>query len=375
MKVLYVITALAMYGGIERVIVDKLNWLVEHGDCEVWLLTVNQGSHPIVFQLSSKVHYKDLEIFFHHKYKYTGFARIRLEFKFHMLFQRRLSEMIKQISPDVIAFTRLDFVYDVMRVSGKIPVIYESHNSYLSYIFENEDWLHRIQYCFWHYMIGKTRMVVALTEGDAAEWKKQTLNVRVIPNVVHQIETGRISDCSSNSVIFVGRYSFQKDIGTLMKIWKLVHQRNPEWQLHLFGAYGDEQETIIPYIKSLNMNVFVHEPTPTIFEEYAKSSMLLSTSRYEPFGLVLPEAMSCGLPVVAFDCPYGPADIITDGVDGFLIKDREIEKYADKVCMLMENEGLRRKMGKEGIRSAKRYATNRVMPKWKKIFEELSKNK
>ena len=124
----------------------------------------------------------------------------------------------------------------------------------------------------------------------------------------------------------------------------------------------------------MKKNIVVHEPTSTIFEEYLNGSMLLLTSRYEPFGLVLPEAMSCGLPVVAFDCPYGPVDIISDGIDGFLIKDRSIEEFANKICMLMESEDLRRKLGNAGVLSSQRYQASRIMPLWKNLFEQLCKN-
>jgi glycosyltransferase involved in cell wall biosynthesis len=99
--------------------------------------------------------------------------------------------------------------------------------------------------------------------------------------------------------------------------------------------------------------------------------MLLLTSRYEPFGMVLPEAMSSGLPVIAFDCPYGPADIITDGVDGFLIHNRDMEDFADKVCLLIENADLRRQMSQAGIHSSQRYHVNHVMPAWHHLFELL----
>ena len=119
--------------------------------------------------------------------------------------------------------------------------------------------------------------------------------------------------------------------------------------------------------------VILHESTPTMNEEYLKCSMLLMTSRFEPFGLVLSEAMSCGLPVVAFNCPYGPADIITDGVDGFLIEGRDINVYADKVCRLMEDDDLRLKMGKAGLLSSQRYRAEIVMPLWLKLFEQILK--
>lgn len=216
-------------------------------------------------------------------------------------------------------------------------------------------------------------MIISLTHGDLSEWKKLTPHVQLIPNVVHLNDTGRYSDCHSKSAIFVGRYSYQKDIQSLLQIWELVHQRYPDWQLHIFGGYGTEQDDLQSQIREKNVNIILHEPTTAIFEEYLKCSMLLMTSRYEPFGLVLPEAMSCGLPVVAFDCPYGPADIITDGVDGFLIKNRSIEEYADKVFLLIDNEEQRWGMGKNGLLSSQRYEASSVMPQWKELFEQLCK--
>ena len=96
------------------------------------------------------------------------------------------------------------------------------------------------------------------------------------------------------------------------------------------------------------------------------------TSRYEPFGLVLPEAMSFGVPVVAFDCPFGPASIITNGKDGFLVKNRDINEFAEKVCLLIENPEMRKAMGRAGIQSSQRYSAFLIMPKWKALFEQIS---
>ena len=117
--------------------------------------------------------------------------------------------------------------------------------------------------------------------------------------------------------------------------------------------------------------VIIHPPTAEIIDVYQQHAMLLLTSRYEPFGMVLPEAMSCGLPVVAFDCPYGPADIIKDGVDGFLIKNRSITDFADRICQLIENKNLRIQMGKAAALSARRYSANEIMPRWKDLFERI----
>ena len=374
MKLLYIDNTLAIHGGIERVLTDKLNWLVDYGNCEVCLLIANQGSHPIVFPLNPKVQCHNLGIMFHQVYRYSGWKRYHMLIRLHRLFRQHISEKIQNFSPDIIVCTRLDCVPDVISVRWNIPIIYESHHSFLAYKFERYSWLQRLHVKIWHHALKKTQMIVSLTSGDALEWKKLTPNVQVIPNVVHLNDTGRYSDCCSKSIIFVGRYSYQKDIQSLLQIWELVSQRHSEWQLHIYGGYGDQNDKLQSEKNNVRNNVFIHQPTNFIFEEYINSSMLLMTSRFEPFGLVLPEAMSCGLPVVAFECPYGPSDIISDGIDGFLIKNRNIVDYVDKVCLLMENENLRREMGKAGIKSSRRYEAKRVMPQWKQLFEQLSIN-
>ena len=143
-----------------------------------------------------------------------------------------------------------------------------------------------------------------------------------------------------------------------------------DWHLDLFG---DGNLAEIPYSEEerLIKNIHVHQPDSNIFERYLESSVFVLTSVFEPFGLVIPEAMSCGLPVVAFDCPSGPANIITDGIDGFLIKDRNINLFADRICQLIESPDLRLSMGKAAIESSQKYSADVIMPQWISFFNEL----
>ena len=238
MKLLYVENTLAIHGGIERVLTDKINWLVEYGGCEVCLLLANQGSHPIVFSLHPKVECHDLSIMFHQMYRYPIWKRYRVFFQLRKLFRQRMTAHIQSFSPDVIICTRLDYISDVMKVRGNIPVVYESHHSFLAYKFETYSLVRRLQIKLMHHALKKTQMIVSLTHGDALEWKKLNPHVKVIPNVVHLNDTGRYSDCSFKSAIFVGRYSYQKDLETLLHIWELVCMRHPDWILHIFDGYG-----------------------------------------------------------------------------------------------------------------------------------------
>ena len=87
------------------------------------------------------------------------------------------------------------------------------------------------------------------------------------------------------------------------------------------------------------------------------------------------EAMSCGIPVVSFDCPYGPQSIITNGKDGFLVKNRSIVDFANRVCKLIENVGLRQEMGYNAMNSAQRYNAENIMPLWNNLFETIVNGK
>lgn len=371
MRLLYICDALAVYGGLERVLIEKANWLVQQAGYEVFLLTVNQGDHPVSFPLHSDVQFEDLGIQFHQQYHLPFWRRILMNRQLHRLFRERLASKIQEKAPDVIVCTRLDYIRDVVSVKGDIPLVFESHSSCLASRFEGDGLLRRLYVRYLQLAVRKAAMTVALTQGDAAEWRKLTPCVCVIPNVVHLNDSGMYSDCAAKSAIFVGRFSKQKDVGSLLRIWKLVHERHPDWCLHLYGGYGEEQDSLLKEIKQMDANIEVHEATSDIMEKYKESSILLLTSSYEPFGLVLPEAMSCGLPVVAFDCPYGPADIITDGTDGFLVKERSYDDFANRVCQLMDHLDLRLKMGKSGIESSEKYAESCIMPLWKQLFSQL----
>ena len=371
MRLLYVTDALAVHGGLERVLVEKANWLVAHGGFEVCLLTVNQGDHPICFPLHPDVSYDDLDIRFYQQYHSPFWKRPIINYKLHLQFREKLLRRIQETTPDVIICTRLDYVCDVVRIKGVIPLVFESHSCRLACRFEGDGLLRRIHVWYLQLAVRKADMVVALTKGDAEEWRKLTSKVCVIPNVVHLNESESFSDCMSKSAIFVGRFSKQKDIGSLLHIWALVHQRHPDWCLHVYGGYGEEQDSILSMIEQMDVNIQVHEPTSDIIREYKENSILLLTSRYEPFGLVLIEAMSCGLPVVAFNCPYGPSEIISEGVDGYLIKENDVSEYVDKVCSLLNDSKLRCQMGKSASLSSMDYCMDRIMLLWITLFDGL----
>lgn len=373
MKVLYITDALAVWGGIERVLSDKMNYLVDYG-YDVYVVTSDQGDHPIPFPLNERVHVHDLGIRFHQQYRYRGIKRIVKYFKFERLYRKRLKLYIDDICPDIISCIRDSIVGNVLRVSGNTPVIFESHSLCNDLFFEKTTFLHRLLSYIGRLHFRKLDMIVTLTKGDADDWKRFCSRTCVIPNVVHLNDTDLFSECRSKEVIFVGRFDIQKNIGGLLDVWQIVQQSHPDWLLHVYGN-GELQPFYEKEVVERKLNVIIHHAVSNIFDFYLKSSILVMTSIYEPFGLVLVEAMSCGLPVIAFDSPYGPADIISDKIDGFLVDNNDVVSFASRIKYLIDNKELRIEMGRKGIQSSKRYTYDKIMPQWIHLFNRLVKTK
>ncbi len=373
MKILYYYQTLARYGGVERVLAEKINYLSKVYGYDMYMITRDQGQHHIPFPLDNNVHYYDLGIRMHTQYAYKGLRRLWKKIKLQIKFENRVKNILEKIRPDIIVCTDDMPVGAFYRFKGSANFIVESHTMYyvtsvdsVSNIFQkiNKKCILKIY--------RNADVLVSLTQGDANDWivKNRNASVRVIPNVVNLNNTGQVSSHKSKSVIYAGRFAYLKGIPSLIEIWKIVHSKHPDWTLDFYGE-GEEKDKYMATINSLDFNFIVHQPTNDIHRAYCNSSIALLTSISESFALVLPEEMSCGLPVVSFDCPYGPRDIIADGIDGFLVPPGDIVGFADKICLLIENENLRVKMGMAGVISSQRFCAENVMPKWKCLFEEI----
>lgn len=360
MILLYVTDAFAVWGGMERVLADKMNYLSECYGYDVVLVTINQGDHSIPFSLSPQIKHVDLGVRLHQQYAYSGVKRFLMHRQLVAQLKEKLGNTLLQISADIIICAKLDFVGVLNGLRGGTPLIVESHTLCRADYYEKLNLLRRLHVWQFIRQVSKADTVVTLTAGDAKDWYDYNKKVCVIPNVVHLNQSNNFSDYNDKKIIFVGRFTKQKDFDSLLRIWSIVYSQHSDWTLDVYTD-GDIHAP----------GVCIYKPIANIMEKYSNSSMLLLTSLFEPFGLVLLEAMSCGLPVVSFDCPYGPADIITDGVDGFLVKNRDINDFANRVCQLIEDNELRMRMGQAAVKSAQRYRADVIMPKWKELFERL----
>jgi len=381
MKAVYIYPQFVERAGTERILADKMNYLADHEDYEVFFVTYEQCARPLAFPLSSKIRYIDLDIKYHSCYRFNLFVRLFKWWQLDKQLQIRYNEIITELNPDIV-ITTTSYSRPVQMVA-KCPImskrILESHID-RRYIMSNnplcrrniKDWLFGVRDM---YVLTKNArkfdLLVALNRSDAIDWSKY-LKTIVISNMVHMNSTNSLARLENRRVIFVGRYTLQKGILDLLRIWKIVHSRFPDWQLNLYGE-GEMRDELITQSEQLNANININAPSSNIFECYLDSSILVVTSLYEPFGLIMPEAMSCGLPVVAYNCPEGPGQIITDGVDGFLVPCRNEMIFVEKLCLLMDSYELRRKMGGAAVISSQRFSGSVIMPIWVDLFRQLLK--
>ena len=211
---------------------------------------------------------------------------------------------------------------------------------------------------------------VVLTKQDALNWESVRSSV-IIPNPL-TLSTDTVAKCNSKKVISVGRYSEQKGYDILIKAWKLVNEKHPDWELIIYG-----EGELKPYLEQeielnqLNTNVILHPPVSNIVDKYLESAFYVMSSRFEGFGLVLTEAMLCGLPCISFDCPSGPREIIAHNEDGLLVENGNISKLVEAICYFIENEDTRKEMGKKATQNMSRYGKPAIMKKWDELFNSL----
>ena len=385
MKLLYILGNIINRAGVERIMTRKINYLADAG-YSISLLTTDQNNQPLSFPISKKVNYLSVNAPIPSRTDYPFLKWWILFYKARWVYTKEIKRIIKKDCPDIILCTTYSFdVLDLLtKICDKnnIELVIESHihrtnvfmepklsyNSLLSLYGKLHD-SYILNY------IRKAAMLVCLTHEDMKAWNLLHVdNVCVIPNMI-TIQPPKTIDYSTKRVIAVGRYSHQKGFDMLIKAWGRLSKKYNDWHLYIYG-----NEDRLPYeelTKKEKCQSTCHcmPVTEDIASEYGRSSIFVMSSRYEGMPLVLIEAMSSGLACVSYNCPNGPSDIISDGIDGFLAKNGDIDDLTIKMEKLICSESLRREMGLKAKQDIERYSPKSIMQQNIRLYNKLLNEK
>ncbi|WP_165384629.1 glycosyltransferase family 4 protein [Sphingobacterium corticibacterium] len=375
MKIVYCINNTWYAGGMTRVLANKANYLAAQG-YEVVVITTDQGGHIPHYPLSEKIQQIDLGI------NYLGADRkgtaAKIIYTLCGLWQhkQKLRKLLKELKADTVVsmFTREMFVLPgIQDGSKKVLEIHTSRYNWLR-LRKNKGIIGKLQNVLDFYTVKRFDHFVVLTEQDEVFWRG-IKHISVIPNA-NSFEPKESSALDQKTVLAVGRCDEGKNFKDIIEAWAIIQPIHPDWRLKIIGD-GELRGSLKKQTERLRLDssVMLQPYTRDIVSEYLNSSVFVLSSIYEGLGMVLLEAQSCGVPLVAYDCQCGPREIIVEGENGFLVDVGDVDALANRIIRLIENEPLRVKMGQAAKENSKRFSEKIIMQKWLDLFHQLQKGR
>lgn len=381
MRIVYCLASTYNSGGKDRVVCCKANFLVQQG-VDVVIITTDQKGREPFFSLDPRVKQIDLGLNYEDTNNLPFVKRYLVKRKLIQKHQVLLARCLESISPDIVISTFEEDAEALTSISRSYTKVMELHyskerryNEYKRSRFSPLRLLDWWRTKYDEYIVKKFDCLVSLTEIDRLKWTSACRSV-TIPNPLPFDIPPTPASLIEKKVIAVGRLSSEKNFEDLVDIWAEVDKEMPGWCLEIVGE-GYMKGRLLSKISDLGLEhtVKISPPVSNIVEKYRGASILAMTSRYEGFGMVLIEAMACGLPVVAYDCPYGPREIISDGIDGALIPMGDKKAYATSLLALMGDYDMRFLQGTKALKNVYKYEITQVMKQWEDLFRDLKINK
>ena len=376
MKLIYCIHSVCNPGGMERVLLNKVSYLVSQLDWEIIIITTDQKGRPPFYPFPAKIKMRDLDINYSDDNGKFVFVKIVGYLIRRWKHKKVLSTLLMHEQADIVVS------------------LYPSESSFLPKIKDGSKKVLELHFCkFFRMQYGRNGMLgyidryrtkqderiarqfakfVVLTEEDKGYWREMH-NIEVIPNAALLVGD-MYSNVSRHRVIAVGRLDYQKGFDRLLKAWTIIAKQElyKDWILDIYGQ-GEWHDLLWQMIDEYGISdsAYIHKPTTYIRNEYINSSMLVMSSNYEGFPMVMIEAMSCGVPVVSFDYKSGPKDIIQHGMNGLLVHNGDINGLAEAMMKLMKDEEYRKILSANARKVTTTYSEKVVMDKWVGMFRSL----
>jgi N-acetylglucosaminyldiphosphoundecaprenol N-acetyl-beta-D-mannosaminyltransferase len=377
MKKISILSLHLGYGGIEKSVVSLANVLCTRYDVEIAVCYNLYGKCVFDLDKRVKVKYLNGKLVPNHEQLRNALKRKNIFsiikeglFSLKVLYYRRktMINYIKNKKCNVMISTRDIFNYwlsDYGR-DNVLKIGWEHNHFHENYKYANNvsKSAKKLDYL--------VLVSSELQKFYANELRNSNCMAIYIPNSIENLPK-RIAPLDNKRFISVGRLSPEKGQKDLLRIFKRIHKSYPDWKLDIIGD-GKEREELEKYITKNNLEDFVtlhgFQNKDYIDKMLHDSAIYLMTSYTESFGIVLIEAMSHGVPCVAFDSAEGAREIITSGENGFLIKNRNFDAMIMKIESLMNKKEERIKIGKQARDSVKKYTSDVVGEEWFSLIEE-----
>jgi glycosyltransferase involved in cell wall biosynthesis len=373
-KLLFVISSLEGSGGSERSLTMRVNYLVKHFDYLITIVTTRHNSTGCFYYLDPRISIVNIPISFS---KHTIKDKLRFLFNNSHSEEKPLLDFIFESGFHICSSLGSEtFLYRDKRRNSFIKVKENRFTYKKMFNDEGVSLARRIWrlFLFRNAIDVQRKMdyIVTLTDEDKDFWSKYLSNITVMPNFIDLNSINVPVTRESKRIIAVGRLEKEKDFSSLIYSVVPVFRRFVDWRLDIYGD-GSLREELEDLIISLGLreNVFLNGSTSDIYSKYTESSIYAITSFYEGFGNATLEAMSFGLPVIGFESVGGVKILLKDSYNGFLIKNRNIEQFGDKMIRLIKDDELREIMGKNSRIISEEFDQEKVMLGWHNFYTSI----
>ena len=376
MKIVYCLYGLSVLGGRETIICTKANYLSSTGH-DVSILLDDHLPINDKLSIDKNVTVLDCGI---------GYSSIRRRFPWNIpavlvkkvRHKRILADYLSKNKPDIVIFVSGESYVILPFIKGPWATIREMHSNVDPEAYLGGKGLKGVFTRLKMDLVNrKYDRVVVLTQGEKKIYKYQQ-NISVIPNPIrfHDGFGSAPQPAGTNQVISIGRLEEAKGFHHLIRSARTVVDRHPDVHFVLYGD-GPMKEVLLSSVSDYHLddNFYLRGTVSNIQQELQQSLFLVHTSVCETFSLAVLEAMACGIPVISFDCPFGPREIIDDGVTGYLVPPGDEKTLVERICFLIENPDIRKRMSQSALKKAAQYSIERIMGEWVDLFNRLSVNK
>lgn len=376
-KIVYIVGGLYQPSGMGQVLSCKVNYLAEHTDWQIYVVLTERPDLPFFYKLAPNVKFVNFDINYDELDTMPILKKFQAYRKKQIVYKKKLTSYLMEVKPDItisVIRREINFINDIQDGSYKIGEIhfakpdYRKVNKLYLPSFVNR-WITDKWQGMLIKQLARLDKFVVLTEEDAGYWD-MLANKVVIPNPITKLPSV-VADTNNKLAISLGRYTSQKGFDMLIDAWAIVAKLHPDWTLRIYGPgnskpYRDQVDKL-----GMQKHVFCLGSLDDVYKEMATASIYVLSSRYEGFGMVLVEAMATGLPCVAFSCPAGPKDIVSDHQDGILVEKNNVQKLAEAICFMIEHDKERQEYAAQAKINSQRFQLENIMQRWISLFNNI----